>query len=94
MHIVDVIDWITDREDLNELQDLEIVVREQLNKLTENKIQLQPPPLKRYPPRDAIRSVWGSVTSERDCSVMELDNQVIISVDPREFYDDDKNGTL
>ena len=82
MHIVDVIDWITDREDLNELRDLEIVVKEQINKLTS--------------PRElgGIRSVWGSVTSERDCSVMELDNQVIISVDPREFYDDDKNGTL
>ena len=63
MHIVDVIDWITDREDLNELRDLEIVVKEQINKLSS--------------PRElgGIRSVWGSVN-------------------PHEFYDDDKNGTL
>ena len=33
MHIVDVIDWITDREDLNELEDLQVVVKEQIRQV-------------------------------------------------------------
>ena len=33
MHIVDVIDWITDREDLNELEDLQVDVKEQIRKV-------------------------------------------------------------
>ena len=35
MHIVDVIDWITDREDLNELEDLQVVVKEQIRQVKE-----------------------------------------------------------
>ncbi|SVE12831.1 uncharacterized protein METZ01_LOCUS465685 [marine metagenome] len=79
MHIVDVIDWISDCEDPNHLEDLRIVVEESIRQLPQNRrfgetLVDKGSQGKMNTSEKRIRSVWG--------------------VSPQEFYDDSKNGTL
>ncbi len=56
MHIVDVIDWISDCEDPNHLEDLRIVVEESIRQLPQNRRFGETLVDKGS---QGIRSVWG-----------------------------------